>query len=60
FLTTDEGSHVEIPRFLRKASARLTRLQHRKDKLPGGHKDQQKPAPRGKEARSLCDSMRVE
>lgn len=42
FLTTDEGSHVEIPRFLRKASARLTRLQHRKDKLPGGHKDQQK------------------
>lgn len=42
FLTTDDGSYTEIPRFLRKASARLTRLQHRKDKLPKDSKDKQK------------------
>ena len=39
FLTCDDGSYIEIPRFLRKASSRLTRLQRAKSKLPQGHKD---------------------
>ena len=41
FLTQDDGSYVEIPKFLRQASTRLARLQHRQDKLPAG-KDKQK------------------
>jgi putative transposase len=39
FLTRDDGSYVEIPKFLRKASLRLGRLQRAKSKLPNGHKD---------------------
>lgn len=42
FLTRDDGSYVEIPRFLRKASDRLVRLQRAKSKLPKGHKDKSK------------------
>ncbi len=42
FLTCDDGSYVEIPRFLRKSSARLSRLQRAKSKLPKGHKDKEK------------------
>ncbi len=42
FLTKDNGSYVEIPRFLRQSSNRLVRLQHRKDKLPKGSKDKRK------------------
>ncbi len=34
FLTGDDGSYIEIPRFLRKASDRLARLQRAKSKLP--------------------------
>jgi putative transposase len=39
FLTCNNGSYVEIPKFLRKASLRLGRLQRAKSKLPNGHKD---------------------
>lgn len=42
FLTSDDGSYVEIPRFLRKASLRLSRLQRVKSKLSKGTKDKQK------------------
>ena len=42
FLTRDDGSYVEIPRFLRKSGNRMARLQHRKSKLPDGSKDKQK------------------
>ncbi len=42
FLTCDDRSYVEIPRLLRKSSARMARLQHRKSKLPKGSKDIQK------------------
>jgi putative transposase len=42
FLTCDNGSYIEIPRFLRKASDRLARLQRAKSKLPKGHKDKPK------------------
>jgi len=42
FLTCDDGSYVEIPRFLRKSAMRMSRLQHRKSKLPNGSKDKQK------------------
>ena len=42
FLTQDNGSYVEIPQFLRRSSKRLARLQHRKDKLKKGSKDQKK------------------
>lgn len=42
FLTCDDGSYVEIPQFLRKASLRLARLQRAKSKFPKGHKDKQK------------------
>jgi putative transposase len=42
FLTCDDGSYIEIPRFLRKASDRLARLQRAKSKLPKGHKDKLK------------------
>ena len=42
FLTRDDGSYVEIPRFLRKSASRMARLQHRKSKLPDGSKDKQK------------------
>jgi len=42
FLTRDDGSYVEIPRFLRKSAGRMSRLQHRKSKLPNGSKDKQK------------------
>lgn len=42
FLTLDSGESVEIPRFLRRASDRLARLQCRKDKLPKKHKDKKK------------------
>ena len=42
FLTCDDGSYVEIPRFLRKSAARMSRLQHRKSKLPNGSKDKRK------------------
>ena len=42
FLTCDDGSYVEIPKFLRHSSKRLVRLQHRKNKLPNGSKDKQK------------------
>ena len=42
FLTCDDGTYVEIPRFLRKASNRLARLQRVKSKLPKGHKDKPK------------------
>lgn len=39
FLTCDDGSYIEIPQFLRKASDRLARLQRAKSKLPKDHKD---------------------
>lgn len=39
FLTYDDGNCVEIPRFLRKASFRLARLQKAKSLLPSRHKD---------------------
>ena len=39
FLTRDDGTYIEIPRFLRKASDRLARLQRAKSKLPPEHKD---------------------
>ena len=42
FLTQDNGSYIEIPKFLRHSSKRLVRLQHRKNKLPNGSKDKQK------------------
>ena len=42
FLTCDDGSYIEIPRFLRKASNRLASLQRAKSKLPNGHKDKKK------------------
>ena len=42
FLTRDDGSYVEIPRFLRKSASRMSRLQHRKSKLPNGSKDKHK------------------
>ena len=42
FLTCDNGTYIEIPRFLRKASDRLARLQRAKSKLPKGHKDKPK------------------
>ncbi|MGB5633270.1 MAG: transposase, partial [Waterburya sp.] len=42
FLTCDDGTYIEIPRFLRKASYRLARLQRAKSKLPKGHKDKPK------------------
>lgn len=42
FLTRDDGTYIEIPRFLRKASFRLARLQRVKSKLPNGHKDKSK------------------
>ena len=42
FLTCDDGSYIEIPRFLRKSSERLARLQRAKSKLPNGHKDKPK------------------
>lgn len=38
----DDGSFVEIPRFLRKASDRLARLQRAKSNLPKGHQDKTK------------------
>lgn len=41
FLTRDDGSYVEIPKFLRKSAARMSRLQHRKSKL-SNIKDKQK------------------
>jgi putative transposase len=39
FLTRDDGSYIEIPRLLRKSAARMSRLQHRKSKLPNSSKD---------------------
>ena len=42
FLTRDDGSYVKIPQFLRRASNRLARLQHTKDRLPKESKDKQK------------------
>ena len=42
FLTRDDGSYVEIPRFMRKSAARMGRLQHRKSQLPNDSKDRQK------------------
>lgn len=42
FLTCDDGSYIEIPRFLRKSAARMSRLQRRKSKLPSDSKDKQK------------------
>ena len=42
FLTQDNGRCVEIPQFLRHSTKRLTRLQHRKDKLKNGSKDKKK------------------
>ena len=42
FLTCDDGTYVEIPRFLRKASDRLARLQRAKSKLPKVNKDKPK------------------
>ena len=39
FLTCDDGTYVEIPRFFRQAAERLARLQQAKSKLPNGHKD---------------------
>ena len=39
FLTCDDGNYIEIPRLLRKSAARMSRLQHRKDKLPKDSKD---------------------
>jgi putative transposase len=42
FLTCDDGTYIEIPRFLRQASDRLARLQRTKSKLSKGHKDQPK------------------
>ncbi len=42
FLTCDDGSHIEIPQFLRKALLRLSRLQRAKSKLPKEHKNKSK------------------
>ncbi len=42
FLTCDDGSYIEIPRFLRKASDRLARLQRAKSKLPKENRDKPK------------------
>ncbi|MGL6340875.1 MAG: RNA-guided endonuclease InsQ/TnpB family protein, partial [Waterburya sp.] len=42
FLTCDDGTYIEIPRFLRKASDRLARLQRVKSNLPSCHKDKPK------------------
>ena len=42
FLTQDNGSYIDVPRFLRKSKARLVRLQQRKNNLSKGSKDQQK------------------
>lgn len=42
FLTCDDGSYAKIPRFLRKSSNRLTRLQRAKSKLPHGQKNKPK------------------
>ncbi len=42
FLTCDDGSYIEIPRFLRKASNRLCKLQRAKSKRTKKHKDKQK------------------
>ena len=42
FLTCDDGSSVEIPKFFRKSAERMARLQHRKSKLPQGSKDRNK------------------
>ncbi len=42
FLTCDDGSYIEIPKFLRKASQRLARLQRAKSKLPNQSKDKKK------------------
>ena len=42
FLTCDDGTYIKIPRFLRKASDRLARLQKVKSKLPNEHKDKPK------------------
>ncbi len=42
FLTCDDGTYIEIPKFLRKASDRLARLQRAKFKLPLGHQDKPK------------------
>ena len=42
FLTCDDGTYVEIPRFLRKSSDRLARLQRAKSKLPNAHQDKPK------------------
>ncbi len=39
FLTCDDGTYIEIPRFLRKALLRLAQLQRAKSKLPKGHSD---------------------
>ncbi len=42
FLTCDDGTYIEIPKFLRKASDRLARLQRAKSKLPKSHKDKRR------------------
>lgn len=42
FLTSDNGSYIEIPRFLRKASKRLASLQKTSSLLPKGSKDKKK------------------
>ena len=42
FLTCDDGRYIEIPRFLRKSAARMSRLQHLQFLLPSDSKDRRK------------------